>query len=312
MILTVTLNPSVDRAIYLTQLKLGDTNRIERTETDAGGKGINLSRVADELGARTLATGLLGGGPGAFIRGVLAREGVPHDFVPIRGETRLNISVEDSSEDPPTTFNERGPEISGPEWAALLAKCEELAPGVRWACLGGSVPPGLPADAYRTLGNLFKKSGARLLLDADGEPMRLGLESGPDLVKPNANEAERLLGYPVASDGDAVRAASDLRSRGIPTVLISRGRDGAVLQIGSEGWIGRSPQVEAKSSIGSGDSMLGGFLWALEEGLPPAECLRWGLAAGAATATTTGAEIGRQPVIERLLPHADVLPATIT
>ncbi len=306
MILTVTLNPSVDRAIYLTSLKIGDTNRVERTETDAGGKGINLSRVADELGARTLATGFLGGGPGALIRSVLAREGVPHDFIPIKGETRLNFSVEDQSESPPTTFNERGPEILPREWDLLLAKIDELAPQCRWACLGGSVPPGLPLDVYQTLSERINARGIRRLIDADGEPMVQGLKSKPDLIKPNAHEAERLLGYPVDTDDAARRAAQDLRDRGVSMVLLSRGEAGAVLATPQGTWMGRSPAVDARSSIGSGDSMLGAFLWAIEEGLPLDEGFRWGLAAGAATATTSGSEIGRQPMIERLLPLVQV------
>jgi 1-phosphofructokinase family hexose kinase len=224
----------------------------------------------------------------------------------------LNFSVEDESENPPTTFNERGPEISAVEWEALLAKCRELAVGASWACLGGSVPPGLPADAYRTLGRLFKDAGAKVLLDADGEPMKLGLEAGPDLIKPNSKEAERLLGFAIGSDTEAIRAVDALHRQGVPMVLLSRGKDGAVLTDGSRTWVGRSPQVDAVSSIGSGDSMLGGFLWGLEERLPIADCLRWGLAAGAATATTGGAEIARQPVVERLLPFAEVhLPTTL-
>lgn len=306
MILTVTLNPSVDRAIYLTTLKLGDTNRIVRTETDAGGKGVNLSRIADELGASTLATGFLGGGPGAFVRRVLDAERVPHDFIEIQGDTRLNISVEDESDSPPTTFNERGPEIQPAEWEALHAKCEELAPRVRWACLGGSVPPGLPQDIYRTLGLLFKRAGAKVLLDADGEPMKAGLEAKPDLVKPNAKESERLVGYPIESDQDALRAAREIRSQGVGMVILSRGEQGAVLSSEAGEYFGRSPGVEAHSTIGSGDSLLGAFLWALESNLAVSQCLRWGLAAGAATATTTGAGIGRQPTIERLLPMARI------
>ena len=306
MILTVTLNPSVDRAIYVDELKLGDTNRVERSETDAGGKGINLSRVADELGAQTLATGFLGGGPGAFVMSVLKREGVPCDFVPIEGDTRINFSVEDEAKNPPTTFNERGPNIHQREWEALLEKCRHHSAKTKWACVGGSVPPGLGADVYKTLLLLFKERNCRTLLDADGEPLRIGLEAHPDLVKPNSKEAERLLGWPIKSDEDAIRAAREMRALGAETVILSRGEDGAVLVSNSGTWIGRSPKVEVCSTIGSGDSMLGAFLWALEEGMTEDEAFRWGLAAGAATAMTNGSEIARKPVIEKLIQYANV------
>lgn len=306
MILTVTLNPSVDRAIYVKELKLGDTNRVDRTETDAGGKGINLSRVADELGAQTLATGFLGGGPGAFVMSVLKREGVPSDFVPIAGDTRINFSVEGESESPPTTFNELGPEVHSREWAALLEKCRAHALKTKWACVGGSVPPGLAPDVYKTLLLLFKEEGCLTLLDADGEPLKLGLEAMPDLVKPNAKEAERLLGRPVKTDEDAIQAAKEIRQMGASNVIVSRGEAGAVLVTEDGVWIGRSPKVEVNSTIGSGDSMLGAYLWALEEGLSEEEAFRWGLAAGAATATTNGSEIARLAVIEKLLPLVSV------
>lgn len=306
MILTITLNPSVDRAIYLEKLMLHDTNRVVRTATDAGGKGINLSRVADELGAKTVATGFLGGGPGAYVRSVLDRERVRHEFVDIEGDTRINVSVEDESREPPTTFNERGPEISAAEWEELIEKCRALARPNDWACLGGSIPPGLAKDAYRTLGAMMKELGCRFLLDADGEALRLGLEAKPDLIKPNSKEAERLLGMEVKTQAQALEAARKLRDQTGAEVILSQGADGAVLCCAEGAFRGETPDVEAKSTIGSGDSMLGGYLWALESGLSRAEALTWGLAAGAATATTDGSEIARQPVIELLLPRARV------
>lgn len=306
MILSVTLNPSVDRAIYLESLKLHDTNRVLKTATDAGGKGINLSRVADELGASTMAIGFLGGGPGAFVRSVLDRERVPYDFVPIAGETRINFSVEDRSEAPPTTFNEQGPTILPDEWEALLQKCRAYAPKTGWACMGGSIPPGLGTDAYRTLGRIFKGAGCSLLIDADGEAMKLGLEAKPDLVKPNNKEASRLLGRSIETDNEAIRAAQDIREMGVATVLLSRGAAGAILANEHGVWIGSSPPVDAHSTIGSGDSLLGAYLWAIRHGFPPETALQWGMAAGAATATTDGSEIARQAIVERLLPMSRV------
>jgi 1-phosphofructokinase family hexose kinase len=303
VILTITLNPSVDRAIYVKKLLIGDTNRVERTETDAGGKGINLSRVAAELGAETLATGFVGGGPGGFVKAVLKAEGIPYDFVAIAGETRINFSVEDESEDPPTTFNERGPQISQGEWEALLSKCDELGAKARWACVGGSVPPGLGPEVYRKILERMRALGANTLLDADGEALSLGLQARPDLAKPNDKEAERLLGYEVDTDDDALRAAQDVRGLGAATVIVSRGEKGAVLSGPDGSWVGRSPTVEVQSTIGSGDSMLAGYLWALEDGRGVEEAFRWGLAAGAATALTSGSEIARKPVIVELFPQ---------
>lgn len=304
--MTVTLNPSVDQALFVDRLRVGDTNRVRRTETDAGGKGVNLSRMAAELGASTLATGFLGGGPGALVREVLRRQGVEHDFVDVDGDTRVNFSVEEETGAPPTTFNQAGPPIEAADWDRLLAVVERLVDRARWVALGGSLPPGAPEDAFATLGAIVRRASRRLALDADGEPMRLGLKAGPDFVKPNDREAARLLGRPVATDAEAVEAARELHARGIGYALISRGAQGAVLACAEGVWLGRSPQVEAKSTIGSGDSFVAGFLCAIERGEGPEGALRLALAAGAATATTDGSEIGRRPSVERLLPFAQV------
>ncbi|MBX3118500.1 MAG: 1-phosphofructokinase [Fimbriimonadaceae bacterium] len=306
MILTVTLNPSIDRTVFVDALQVGDTNRVGRSETDAGGKGLNLSRVAAELGGHTVALGFLGGGPGAYIRCVLNDQGVEYDFVEIAGETRMNVSIEEGNGSPPTTLNERGPEITSQHWDELLQKCTLWAPKAAWACMGGSIPPGLGKDAYRTLGGLLKEAGCKLALDADGEAMKLGLEAGPQFIKPNAHEAERLLGRPMDSVEACVDGAKELHGRGIDFVVISRGADGAVLACSEGVFVAESPKVKAVSTIGSGDSLVAGFLWGLESGKSVEEAFRWGVACGAATATTSGAEIARKPVILELEPRVTI------
>lgn len=312
MILSVTLNASVDHALFVDELKLGDTNRVKRTERDAGGKGVNLSRVVAELGAKTQATGFLGGGPGDYVRGVLDRQGVSHCFVQVAGDTRINFSVEDGSGNPPTTFNERGPEVSAKDIDALLGQVEELLPELRWMCIGGSLPPGAPTDIYGQLTQIAHAKGVKVALDADGEPFRYGLEAGPDFIKPNAKEASRALGKAIETVEDAFGAANTLHERLIaggsptPIVVVSMGEDGAVMCCPEGSFRGISPTVHSRSTIGSGDSLIAGVLWAIEQGKPVDEALKWGLACGAATAMTDGSEIARRPVIMDLLPQARV------
>ncbi|HEY0867577.1 MAG TPA: 1-phosphofructokinase family hexose kinase [Fimbriimonas sp.] len=308
MILTITLNAAVDNALFLPRLQVGDANRVTRVDRDAGGKGVNQSRVIAELGGRTMATGFLGGPEGTFIRQVLDTAGVDHDFVETGDPTRTNFSVEDDSKQPPTTFNLPGPTVTADEWAGLLARCRELGDQAAWVSMAGSLPRGVPADAYRTLAGIFAGRRARVMLDADDEPMRLGLESKPDFIKPNQNEAARLLGWSIASDEDATGAAIELRrfcsEDGF--VVLSRGAAGAVLASPAGVWIGRSPDVDVKSTMGSGDSMIGGILWAMEAGKPMEEAFAWGLAAGAATAATDGTKIAGQEAIQTLVPQATV------
>jgi len=303
MILSVTVNPCIDHAMFVRTLTLYDTNRVVRTEIDAGGKGINLSRVAAEVGGQTIATGFLGGGTGNFVLGVLKREGIETDFVHIDGETRTNFSIEDDSGNPPTTFNEPGIEISLEHWKELKSHLEKYKNKPSWLSIGGSLPPGLEASAYRELVEVGHSLGAKVLLDADNEALREGLKVGPDFIKPNKDEAERLLGRSISTEDEVLRAVHDLAANLPPSAMamISLGKEGAVLATPSGTYIGKSPQVEVRSTIGSGDSLLGAFLATLERTNDVAESFRWGLAAGAATATTDGTEIARLKKIEDLL-----------
>lgn len=306
MILSVTLNPAVDHALFVDGLKIGDTNRVVRNEIDAGGKGINLSRVAVELGAMSVATGFLGGGTGAFVRKVMNLQGVLHDFIEVEGETRTNFSVEDGTGAPPTTFNEQGPTISADCWELLQAKVRHYAARSKWVALGGSLPRGIPVEAYRVLIKIAHESGAKVILDADGEAMKHGILGEPEFIKPNMKEASRLLGEPIQTVDDALRAAATLHEAH-EIVVVSCGEHGAAMACRDGLFRGFTPQVKARSTIASGDSLVGGFLAALQQDLDLETALLWGLAAGAATATTDGAEIARRAVFEELLPQARIV-----
>ncbi|HRJ27487.1 MAG TPA: 1-phosphofructokinase family hexose kinase [Fimbriimonadaceae bacterium] len=309
MILSITLNPCVDHTVFVQSLELGDTNRVLRTETDAGGKGVNLSRIAVELGGQSLASGFLGGGPGAFVRKVLDLQGVAHGFVDIAEDTRTNFNVESLAGGPPTTFNAAGPTISAAEWEALLHRISTFLPRCTWVAMGGSLPPGVPPDAFRVLGEMAQSAGKKWVLDADGPSQVEGLKARPHFIKPNLKEAERLLGHPIGRPESALDAARELYDQmggEDRYAIISLGRGGAVMACAEGVYRGRSPQVEARSTIGSGDSLIGGMLLQLDLGASPDQALQWGLAAGAGTATTDGSEIGRRPVIESLLGQAQV------
>lgn len=303
MILSVTLNAAVDHILFIDGLKAHDTNRVQSMQTDAGGKGVNLSRIAVELGAKSVATGFLGGGSGAFITHVLQRQGVVTNFVEIENETRTNLNVE-SGDGPPTTFNAKGPLIHDREWELLQLRVERLAEDATWVALGGSLPPGVPTNAFATLGEIAKKKNCRVVLDADGDAMIEGLKSAPDLIKPNVKEAERILNRQLEGDEDKIFEGAKelvqlLLEKGSldPTVIISRGKNGAVLATKSTLLRGYPIAIEARSTIGSGDSLNGGFLYGLETQKTLEESFRYGLAAGTATATTNGTEIGRRETI---------------
>ncbi len=313
MILTITPNPSVDHALFVDQIRVGRTNRAVSVERDAGGKGINISRVLVGLEETTLATGFLGGGTGAYVRHTLDHENVPHEFVAIRGETRINFEVEDGSGGPPTCFNEPGPQISDSELRSLVGHVERHLPGAEWLVLAGSLPPGVPTDLFRRLGKLARDTGVRFAVDADGEVLRMALAAGASFLKPNEEEAARLLGVQVASEAEAIEAVGKLRtlqlqggSQANAVAVISRGAAGAVMADAAGTWIGRAPKIVVRSTVGSGDTMVAAMLTALSKGMTTEIALQHGLAAGAATAEIRGGGLARRSDVERLQEQAVV------
>lgn len=309
MVLTVTLNPSVDRALFIEELRVGDTNRVIRTETDAGGKGVNLSRVLCEMGGDTVATGFIGGGAGAYICRVLDQQKLDHCFIEVDGETRTNISVEDANRGLPTTFNERGPQITDSDLDRLFGRVKEFLPRIQWLAMGGSLPPGAPDDVFRRLVEVAHEAGVRTLVDADGEAMKLAMEAKPSFVKPNEKEAARLLNRDITGRNESLRAAQELyelNGASENVAVVSRGPGGAALACELGVFDGITPNVEMRSTVGCGDSMLGGMLWAMQKGEPLTTAFQWGLAAGAATAFTDGTEIARRAVVEQLFPQARI------
>ncbi|MCS6948839.1 MAG: 1-phosphofructokinase [bacterium] len=308
-VLTVTLNPSVDRLVYVQQLQRHDTNRILRIEEDVGGKGVNVARVLRRLGVPVVATGFLGGRTGRYVQRELEEmESVQCEFVWVPGETRTNLAIQEADGSPPTALNERGPEIAPEDLDTLIRIVENRSTQVQFVVLGGSLPPGVPTDIYATLGEVAARRGSKVVLDADGEPLVQGLKASPYLIKPNENETERLLGRPIDTLQDAAEAARELHKRGIPVVIVSIGEKGAAVACEQGCWVAVPPKVRAVSTIGSGDSMVAGVISVLARQGTIQEAMRWGTAAGAATAMTDGCDIGTYQQIEELVPAVRVSP----
>lgn len=301
MIATVTLNPALDKSIYVDRLHPNDANRILRVEVDAGGKGINASRVLKELGDETIALGFIGGQVGSFIELVLKNEGIPTDFVHVKSDTRTNVCIQEMTGSPPTMLNEPGPTISEQDFDQLFDKVRKIAKESSFVIFGGSLPPGVPKDIYQLLVKVVQDSESKAILDSDGEPMRMGMKSVPYMIKPNREEAERLVNLRVKNVGEATRAANILTKTGVKVVVISMGAEGAVAASADEVWHAVPPRVTAVSTIGSGDSMVAGIAHILSKGGSLGEALKWGTAAGAATAMTDGTAICKHRQVQDLL-----------
>lgn len=307
MILAVTMNPSVDRTLFINGLTPFDANRVLKSETDAGGKGINAARIIAELGEEVLAMGFLAGKTGGYVRHVLKAEGVSESFIEVGGETRTNLSIEDGSGNPPTTFNEKGAAVSAQHQNRLYEQIAALASSSSFLTAGGSLPPNVPSNAYARIVDVA--SGCKTVIDADGDALKEAVNARPYMIKPNADEAGRLLGREIATADQGVDAAREIRSNGIQVVVVSMGKLGAALACEEGTYFATPPTIEAVSTIGAGDSLVGGMLVGMVQGRTIREALTLGVAAGAATAATGGAEIGRKQKIDELFGKVTVREA---
>lgn len=304
-VLTVTLNAAVDKTYRVEGFCLDRVFRVEAGRIVAGGKGINVARVLHTLGVPVVATGFLGGHNGAFIRDSLKAEGIPGDFVWTRGESRVCLAVIDPIGGTQTELNEIGPEIHADEVAALEEKLAHLLPRFSYATLSGSAPPGVPADFYARVIRMGHERGVKVVLDSSGDLLRHGVEAVPYMVKPNRAELSAVFGHEPASLQETVQMARQLREKGIEIVVGTLGKQGAVWVSAEGEWFARPPEVEFVSAVGSGDSMLAAMLYAMIHGMPPAEVLRWGVAAGAANAAVFGAGFCTKEQIETLVPKVE-------
>ncbi len=286
MITTVTLNAALDKVYTLPNFKLDQVHRPEHAITVPGGKGINAARVLRLLGAPVGATGIVAGHTGRQVLDGLRSEGIAADFVEAaHGETRLAITVLGSSPSTQTELIEAGPEVTRDELAALRRKVMTLARSSAWVLFSGSLPQGCPAGLYAELIALAKAQGARTALDASGEALALGLQGGPDLVKPNAEEAARYAGVTELTPDIAKVAAAQLVKAGAKLAVISLGEDGAIAASADSLYRVKVPAVSVVSPLGSGDAMVAGMVAAaLKHPSDIEEILRQGAACGTSAA----------------------------
>jgi 1-phosphofructokinase family hexose kinase len=275
--------------------------RAQECRVDWGGKGFNVSRMLMSLGAPSTALGFAGGKAGEMLQDGLRSLGINTDFVWVEGETRTNISIVEGESGRYVKVNEPGPFISPVLFEQMRAKVQHLARPRAWWVLSGSLPPGIPEDGYAQLIELLHAAGAYAILDCDGEPLRLGCAARPYLVKPNDFEAARLTGLPVSSTQDAIQVGRQMIQAGPQAVVISLGKDGAVLVNCDGAWQVSSPPIQARNPIGAGDSLIGGLVWALAQSMPIQDALGWGVACGAATASLSGTKVGSEPLVKKIL-----------
>lgn len=285
MILTVTLNPAVDKTCEAGRLLPGEVNRMKNTFSMAGGKGINVTKILRQFHLPVAATGFLGGYGGRLIEDAMMSLGAECHFIRTEGETRTNLNIL-GDDGYVTEFLEPGPEISEKELEIFRKEftfCLELCDLV---ILSGSIPGGVPEDIYAQLTRQCRAEGRKVILDASGESLRQGAEAKPYLIKPNRKEMEFLVGKKLPSKESIVSEAEKLVKGGIEKVVVSLGAEGLLYVDGEKTLFEPARKVETVNTVGCGDSVVASFAMSIIAGETPDIAMRKAAALAAANAST--------------------------
>jgi 1-phosphofructokinase len=281
MIVTLTVNPSVDRTIEVAALRPGTVIRALASRVDAGGKGVNVARALAAHGCKATAVLPSGGAEGAQLEALLTDAGPDLLTVRIAGSIRANVTVVEA-DGTTTKLNEPGPVLSQDELEALTVTLTGAAAQADWVVLCGSLSPGVPASWYAGLTRQLRGTGPRVAIDSSGPPLAMAIAAQPDLIKPNREELAELAGRPVDTIADVVGAAETLTANGVHTVLTSLGPAGAVLVRRDAAWHATAAALEPRSTVGAGDALLAGYLAGGADGPGAlADAVAWGSAAAA-------------------------------
>jgi len=279
MIVTLTLNPSLDRTVEIGELARGAVIRAGSARLDPGGKGVNVTRalIANQIPSRAVLP--CGGDEGYQLAGLLHAEGVEVIAVPIAAHTRSNVALAEA-DGTITKINEPGARLTPHELDALTEAVQTAAGRAGWVAACGSLPPGVPVEFYADLCRRCADQGVKVAVDTSGPALLAAVEARPALIKPNRDELAAAVGSKIETVQDVVDAAQVLRSWGAQAVLASLGADGAVLVTDAGAIAGEAPVAAPRSSVGAGDALLAGFLAADASGETAlAEALAWASAA---------------------------------
>jgi 1-phosphofructokinase family hexose kinase len=305
MILTLTVNPAIDRTINVDRLAFEDRAYILSSKDSPGGRGINAACVIHSFGGKTTSILPAGGSSGARFTEFMNGCGFPVVVVPIRNKVRTNLIITDRH-GLTVKLNEPGPKLEKTEIAKIEKMVRAHLDKARWLMLCGSLPPGVPTCFYAGLIHEAHKRGVKTLLDTDGDALLEGVEAKPTVATPNQQEAERLLNTALLTRNHYLGAAERIRKMGAEAALLSLGARGAIGSFPNETVEVIPPRVEAVSPIGAGDALAAAFLWAMENKSDYADALRWGVAAGTASAKLPGMKFASLPETREVYSRVEV------
>ncbi|MDZ4802025.1 MAG: 1-phosphofructokinase family hexose kinase [Bryobacteraceae bacterium] len=287
MILTLTINPALDRNVTVDRLAFEDRGYILSTSESPGGRGINASRVIHCFGGKTLALATAGGETGNQFESLAQDIDFPLELVRTAAETRTNLTITDK-QGLTVKLNEQGPVITARELERVAAAVEKHLPKATWFMICGSLPPGVPSHFYKDIIELAQKRKVPTMLDTDGDALLHGLEASPTVVSPNQQEAERLLNRALITRTHLIDAVQRIHGMGAEAVVLSLGSRGAMARSGTDIVEAVPPRIDAVCPIGAGDALAAAFTWAMSQGKHFIDAVRWGVAAGTASAKLPG------------------------
>lgn len=300
-IVTVTFSPSIDKSFTTPELVPDKKLRCSAPHLDPGGGGINVARAIKVLGGEATAVFPSGGYTGKQFNHLLKDEGVPMLIIESKNETRENIVVMDMSKNLQYRFGMPGTALKENEWKTILHAIDAMD-DIEYLVCSGSLPPGVPEDIYAQLAVVAKRKGAKCIVDTTGRPLKLAIEAGLYLIKPNLGELSAFAGREFLSIDDAKEISLGIVSKGhCEVVVVSMGPEGAMLVTKDTSEIYSSPKVERKSTVGAGDSMVAGIVYSLSRNKNIQEAVRYGVACGTAATMNPGTELCRKEDVEALM-----------
>lgn len=304
MITTVCMNPCYDKTATLSALKLGEVNRLRDVRVDIGGKAINVAIVLRRLGVAADCIGCLGEADEASFLQLLQKEDVNLSYITVPGQVRTNLKLVDDVNHSITEFNEPGPTLSQEQLDAFIALLREKTADSSCVVFSGRLPMGCAEDTYQKC--LSALPGKKCVLDSSGKSLLYGIKEKPYFVKPNLPEMEGIMNRELRTLRSLRDAALFLMEYGAQNVIISMGKYGAMYTNGTKTLFAPALQVEARSTVGAGDAMIGGVLMGLDKGATMEEAFRYGIAAGAASVMTDGTQLLRPDAFYSLVPKVTV------
>ena len=301
MILTVTANPTIDRVYFIEDFEIGKLHRARRVARSAGGKGINVARVAKIMGREASAMGFVGGYSGEFIKSEVEKLGIKSLFTDIRGETRTNVNISDGS-GASGEILEEGPEILKEEKERFIKEYSKNIEDCDVICVSGSLPRGLTSDFYKELIQIAKEKGKKIIVDTSGTALKEVLEAKPYMVKPNTDEIAELMGKCVETDNDIKEALNFIFEKGVTIPLVSLGKDGAAAMIDGCFYKFLPPKVDVVNAVGSGDSSVSGIASGIDMGCSVQDAIKFGMACGTANTQFEQTGVVTKELVDEYLP----------